>query len=271
MKKFILICSFCICFLLIFAACGNDTATTGVMPTLIISTPESTDPIDVTQTPTAVPTDKNDEAYESSGDATSFPTPNVTDGVVTTAPVTEKPTVETTLEPTTEPHMCEYGEWVVVVEPTTEFTGIKERVCSICGEKQTEDIPAVTLSDAEKLAEARVVAEGIASSILISGTDLYRVSEAVQIINNYCMSCTQTSEGDDHSTAYGVLIKGEYSSEGVAEALGLVLEYMGFKWERADGGNAAYHQWCIVKMDGQVGYADAHMGVAGYGKHPNGL
>lgn len=287
MKKAILL--LCICLLLILVACGNDMgANSGIKPTLIISTPEPTDLIDVSPSPTAVPTDKNDVG-DSSGDATTFPYYTETPSAETSAPVTEAPTVESTgdktAEPTGEPtieptatvlptqtpvapHDCVYGEWIVTVNPTVEHAGVKERECSVCGGKQTEEIPAVTLSDAEKLAEARKVAEGIASSILMGGTDLYRVSEAVQIINNYCMSCVFTFEGTDHSTAYGVLVKGEYSSAGAAEALGLVLEYMGFKWERADGGNAAYHQWCVVKMDGQVGYADAHMCVAGYGSHP---
>lgn len=37
-----------------------------------------------------------------------------------------------------------YGEWSVVKEATVTEKGIKERVCSVCGFKVTEDIPVVT-------------------------------------------------------------------------------------------------------------------------------
>lgn len=37
-----------------------------------------------------------------------------------------------------------YGEWSVVKEATATEKGIKEKVCSVCGFKVTEDIPVVT-------------------------------------------------------------------------------------------------------------------------------
>ncbi len=37
-----------------------------------------------------------------------------------------------------------YGEWVVTKEPTTTETGLKERTCSVCGDKDTEVIPVLT-------------------------------------------------------------------------------------------------------------------------------
>ena len=36
-----------------------------------------------------------------------------------------------------------YGEWTVTKEATCTETGIKERVCSVCGEKETETIPLI--------------------------------------------------------------------------------------------------------------------------------
>ena len=36
----------------------------------------------------------------------------------------------------------EWGEWTVAKEPTATETGLKERICSVCGEKETEVIPA---------------------------------------------------------------------------------------------------------------------------------
>lgn len=36
----------------------------------------------------------------------------------------------------------QYGDWEIKAEPTAELKGVKERVCSVCGQKQTEEIPA---------------------------------------------------------------------------------------------------------------------------------
>ena len=37
-----------------------------------------------------------------------------------------------------------YGEWKVVKEATADEKGLKERECSECGDKQTEEIPVIT-------------------------------------------------------------------------------------------------------------------------------
>ena len=42
--------------------------------------------------------------------------------------------------PTTGEH--QYGDWEIKAEPTAELKGVKERICSVCGQKQTEEIPA---------------------------------------------------------------------------------------------------------------------------------
>jgi len=39
-----------------------------------------------------------------------------------------------------------YGEWVVTKEPTEAETGLKEKECSVCGDKVTEEIPVLTPS-----------------------------------------------------------------------------------------------------------------------------
>ena len=43
-------------------------------------------------------------------------------------------------EPEAEEHKHSFGEWIVIVEPTCEETGQRERTCE-CGEKETESIP----------------------------------------------------------------------------------------------------------------------------------
>ncbi len=42
-----------------------------------------------------------------------------------------------------------YGEWNVTKEPTESETGLKEKECSVCGDKVTEEIPVLTPSISE--------------------------------------------------------------------------------------------------------------------------
>lgn len=123
------------------------------------------------------------------------------------------------------------------------------------------------LSSAQKQAQARAVAQQIAAGIGAQGTDLERVAKAAQAVSAYCSKATYTTEGSDYSQAYGVFIKGEYSCAGATRALGMVLECMGYKWEHVNP-NQWTHQWCKVTMDGQAGWADGQIGMAGYGEHP---
>lgn len=123
------------------------------------------------------------------------------------------------------------------------------------------------LSSAQKQAQARAVAQQIAAGIGTQGTDLERVAKAAQAVSAYCSKATYTTEGSDYSQAYGVFIKGEYSCAGATRALGMVLECMGYKWEHVNP-NQWTHQWCKVTMDGQAGWADGQIGMAGYGEHP---
>ena len=48
-----------------------------------------------------------------------------------------------------------YGEWSTVKEPTADETGLKERVCTVCGYTESEELPAVTVpSDDEETEES---------------------------------------------------------------------------------------------------------------------
>lgn len=117
-----------------------------------------------------------------------------------------------------------------------------------------------------KEAQARAVARQIANSITGS-TDLEKITKAAQIVSEYYRRGVHKESGSDYYTAYGVFIKGEASCAGCTRALGMVLEYMGYSWKHANE-NQWTHQWVIVTMDGQEGYADGQVGWAGYGKHP---
>lgn len=63
---------------------------------------------------------------------------------------------------------------------------------------------------------------------------------------------------------------GVYTCAGSTRALGRVLDYMGYSWQHVNE-NKWSHQWCIVTMDGQTGYADGMGGIAGYGEMVSGM
>lgn len=161
-----------------------------------------------------------------------------------------------------------WGEWSVLTPATHETTGEQRHTCSACGATESQIIPVKVLTDADKKAQARVVAQQIADEALKNGTtDLEKIQYAATAVAGYCMNATYTTDDKDYSQAYGVFIKGVYTCAGSTRALGLVLECMGYDWSHANE-NQWTHQWCIVKMDGQEGFADGQVGLAGYGKHP---
>ena len=41
---------------------------------------------------------------------------------------------------------------------------------------------------------------------------------------------------------------------------------MGYNWRHVNENQWA-HQWCVLEMDGQIGFADGQVGMAGYGEH----
>lgn len=127
--------------------------------------------------------------------------------------------------------------------------------------------PTTTALSAEsKYSQARAVAEELAAGITGSN-DLERVYQAAQIVADYSSRATYTMEGKDYATAYGVFIKGEYSCAGSTRALGMLLECMGYSWKHVNE-NQYTHQWVEVTMDGQKGWADGQIGMAGYGEFP---
>ncbi len=160
-----------------------------------------------------------------------------------------------------------WGGWIVITPATYETAGEQRHTCSTCGATESQVIPVKVLTDADKKAQARVVAQQIADEALKNGnTDLEKVQYAASAVAEYCNNATYTTEDKDYSQAYGVFIKGVYTCAGATRALGLVLECMGYDWTHANE-NQWTHQWCILKMDGQEGFADGQVGLVGYGKH----
>jgi ribosomal protein S14 len=163
----------------------------------------------------------------------------------------------------------QWSDWTVIKEATTEEEGSQTRSCQVCGEEETEIIPVIKLSKEEKRALAMEVAQEIADLILAEtegASDLERVYLAAYVVCAFCEQCVYTTEGEDYSQAYGVFIKGEFSCAGSTRALGMVLECMGYEWFHVNE-NQWTHQWCMVEMDGQIGWADGMIGMAGYGEH----
>jgi hypothetical protein len=100
---------------------------------------------------------------------------------------------------------------------------------------------------------------------VVTVTEIEKVAYAAGVVKAYCDRGTYTTTGSVYRTAYGVFVAREYSSEGATRALGLILDYLGIRWEHANIGTYA-DQWCRVIVDGQEGFADGINGVAGYGK-----
>lgn len=122
------------------------------------------------------------------------------------------------------------------------------------------------LSKAEKEAQARVIARQIASQCTGS-TQLERVEKASKIVYGYYIRGVHKETGTDYRTAYGVFIKGEASCAGCCRALGMVLSEMGISYKHINE-NQWTHQWLELTMDGQPGWADANIGMAGYDAYP---
>lgn len=126
----------------------------------------------------------------------------------------------------------------------------------------------------EQAAQADAVAKQIADSVMGNAsytTDLQRVRAAAQMVKSYCdRAVYDTDENKYYRSPYGVFVSGQYTCAGSTRALGRVLDFMGFTWTHANE-NQWVHQWCILTMDGQTGYADGMGGIAGYGEMVNGM
>ena len=106
----------------------------------------------------------------------------------------------------------------------------------------------------------------VAKCVGKKGLDVERVERAAFYVSSFCSRCTYTTEGSDYRQAYGVFIEKVYSCAGATRALGMVLDYLGYQWTHVNE-NQYTHQWCSLMMDGQMGYADGQVGIAGYGNY----
>lgn len=126
---------------------------------------------------------------------------------------------------------------------------------------------------AEQAAQADAIAKSIANKIMNNSnynTDLQKVSAATQMVARYAMKGKYGADSQKYyRTPYGVFVSGNFTCAGTTRALGRVLYFMGFKWQHINE-NEWKHQWCVLYMDGQIGFADANVfpdGLIGYGEH----
>lgn len=126
---------------------------------------------------------------------------------------------------------------------------------------------------AEQAAQADAVAQSIAYNVLSGDyqTDVAKVTAAAQIVQQYTQGEIYGSDTTKYyRSPYGVFVAGVYTCAGTTRALGRVLDYMGYEWQHTNE-NQNKHQWCILTMDGQTGYADGMGGYAGYGEMKSGM
>ncbi|MCD8222656.1 MAG: hypothetical protein LUD07_10860 [Clostridiales bacterium] len=121
---------------------------------------------------------------------------------------------------------------------------------------------------AEQAAQADAVAKGIAESILSNpdyDTDLAKVRAAAIAVLSYTRKGVYGNDAARYyRSPYGVFISGNYTCAGTARATGRILDYMGYTWQHVNE-NQYQHQWCVLTMDGQTGFADGMAGLAMYG------
>ena len=117
---------------------------------------------------------------------------------------------------------------------------------------------------------AKQIAEDVMNNPLYV-TDLQRVNAAAIEVASYCDNAAYGTDNDKYyRTPYGVFVAKVFTCAGSTRALGRVLNYMGFTWEHQNE-NQNSHQWCILTMDGQTGFADGMSGIAGYGEYKSGM
>ena len=118
--------------------------------------------------------------------------------------------------------------------------------------------------------EADKVARNIAEKIMAEkslNTDLKRVRAATRTVAKFCsMGRYGNDEKRYYRSPYGVFVAGVFTCAGATRALGRVLDFMGYDWQHVNENQWA-HQWCVLEMDGQIGFADGQVGMAGYGEY----
>ena len=154
-------------------------------------------------------------------------------------------------------------------KPSTGSSGTTTTGCKYTATLKKRGYKSTDKDACDKDKQALAVAEQIASEIKAKGytKDIDKVQAAASKVSEYYYKGVHVESGNDYRTPYGVFIKGEASCAGCTRALILVLECLGFTNLTHANENGWTHQWVILTMDGQKGYADGQVGMVGYGCH----
>ena len=154
-------------------------------------------------------------------------------------------------------------------KPSTGSSGTTTTGCKYTATLKKRGYKSTDKDACDKDKQALAVAQKIASEIKAKGytKDIDKVQAAASKVSEYYYKGVHVESGNDYRTPYGVFIKGEASCAGCTRALILVLECLGFTNLTHANENGWTHQWVILTMDGQKGYADGQVGMVGYGCH----
>lgn len=130
----------------------------------------------------------------------------------------------------------------------------------------------------EQVTQAEAIAKSIADSIRNNPAyknDLQRVKAVVEEVSARAAKKMMygADENKYYRSPYGILVSGNFTCAGATRTVGRILDYMGYKWTHVNE-NEWLHQWCVLEMDGQIGYADSNVfpgGRAGYGEYWEGV
>lgn len=120
----------------------------------------------------------------------------------------------------------------------------------------------------EQADQADAIAKQIADTVMGNPaytTDLQKVDAAAQLVKSYCdKGVYGADENKYYRSPYGVFVSGNWTCAGGTRAMGRVLDFMGYEWTHVNENQWA-HQWCILTLDGQIGFAEGVCGCAKYG------
>ncbi len=232
--------------------------TTIITASLLLISTECSQPAEVVKTPdiitdsTAVTTinteaekPKTTTAATTAAQTTAHTTTQTTTAaettVITTAPVTEAPPVTKQTEapaPVITTTTTKKAAPVVTTTTTTAAPVVTTTTPEINNNYKYEQ----SLKVAEELAEFVKETAGNKKSL----KQIACAAEAVYY--NFYQYCEYSQSEEDDWTAYGVFITHKASCQGAADALGMVLNILGYKWEHINK-NLYTHQWCKVYFE----------------------
>ncbi len=188
----------------------------------------------------------------------------------TEAQATQQATVQATQQATVQ---SDYQQYVTDLVQKTNYA------------LQTRDVSAFTPSDEvlakyyknkvdksqAAYAEAQCALWAVTALSQNGTTDLDRVKAAAKLVADRAKQITYGTDNKGYyQTPYGIIRANVYTCAGTVRTLGRVLDYMGYSWQHVNEGQYS-HQWIILNMDGQVGFADSMTGLCGYGEMRPGM